>query len=459
LRAYSRSSAIYRDLASVNRAKGRPNGPAGRRDPDDVASHWRDLFSLELNGRGSLEERRRDIGEAMGAARRGLSDIERAIALVPDKTSFWIDRGDAHKMLGRLARAATPPDFPTAERECQLARLEFERLIKRNPHDGESWNRLFLVYYDGIAPLWERQHRRDLQIEAYKSAVRAAEEAASWLPKDPIVNNNLYYAHGTLADLLGQDSSVGRGAVTQEYKRSVRAVEHAIALDPHAARYQAELALSQLSLAKLTEAEGAESGPNFERAVRASSQAVRLSRASASNLNLQAVTEIARGTRLANALQKEAASKALEDARDAAERATKLDPNEPQYQKTLFEAERALSRLAPPGTSLEGSRRRRAFLAVLRAGELFEEKKDFSNADHAYGEAVKLEPVSSPLDEDQIAVARLYMAVERSAGWSSAPPTPEDQENLRKLHEMLMEILRRLDAAQKLPPEWRSKLP
>jgi hypothetical protein len=450
--AYARAAEVLRAVLAAGTSKSKVDEAGAKSE----AKRWNQLFTLELVGRSELYDRKGNNDRALRAARDATTAIASAVALEPDNAGYLNALGRAHKAIARLLVRGEAGKLPEIEAELDRARDAYRASIKKAPAQVGGWNGLFLLYYEGFTTLRTLQKRPDAVTEEYRNALVAAEKAAPLAPKDAVSYYNVHLAHDQVADGLSKDPAAS-AEKEDHLKRSLAAIERAVALSPQAADYRAALARALVHAGKREESSGSHSLRNFNRAVVESQMAVKLAGTSAVNRNLVALTELEHGTRLANEPEKAgAAKKALEDASDAAERAVKMDATNLIYQRNLSEAQFALSKFPSTEKAQGPSHLRRAVDAALESARLAEATGQYPEAYKSFRRAYDFERALTAADAPE--VARTLLAIERTVthAGENSPPNPE--QDARTAHDWAISMLRRLKAEGPLPPDLQTAL-
>ena len=267
----------------------------------DNATSWNQIFLALYED----VQARQKAGNPEGAARasRELIDaVEKAVAFAPDEAVYRSNQGAAYRLVGDGYRTAKTPDLKRAEAAYVKAE-EARRKAVSLENSASNWNALYLLLYDGVAPLRTQQNRGAGNLEAIQRAADAEERAIALSPDSPVYRSNLGVAYRKLGDQYRSGSPPDLKRAEGAYARAEEATRKALSLENSAGNWNALYLLFYDSIASLRTQQGQPTAAldAYRRAVDAADRAIALDPSSPVYRYNLSVTHAAIGGALADA--------------------------------------------------------------------------------------------------------------------------------------------------------------
>jgi tetratricopeptide (TPR) repeat protein len=257
-------------LASLRQA----TGLRGR--DQERAYAYGEMFLVFFDGLAGLRAQRGDAAGARNAYHESLRAIQKAIGLARDQPVYFENAGLAHRRIGDLLR----DDGRTETRAVRNAYARAEQAFRdaaRLDNQAAYWNRIFLLYFDSLAPLEAKEDDTAAVRDAYGRAVDMAETAVALAPSDAVYSSNLGLAYQKLGESFLQSEDF-EGA-DKAYAQAEQAFRRARSLEPRTAGYANRLFLLYYSgVAPLRQRQGLTSAlpETYRRALSAVDEAIAL---------------------------------------------------------------------------------------------------------------------------------------------------------------------------------------
>jgi tetratricopeptide (TPR) repeat protein len=298
------------------------------------AGHWNRLFLLFYDGIAPMRKEKRDQTGALNAYREALAAIEKAVALEPKYSVYQENIGLVHQRIGDILRSQGGQEKALAAYKKSEDALR--QAIKLKKEDAGHWNRLFLLFYDGIASLHTEQKDQAGALNAYREALAAAEKAVALEPKKPVYHSNLSSVHQQIGDFL-RDRGESQEALNS-YHDALKASEKAVALEPKEAVNSLYLAYAHQRIGNLLRDKGDQEKAlvAYRKSEDALRQAIKLKKGDADYWN-RLFLLFYDGIAPLHTEQKDQAGAlgAYREALAAAEKAVALKPEQADYQDNL----------------------------------------------------------------------------------------------------------------------------
>ena len=160
---------------------------------------WNHKFLFLYDHLGPLHRAEKDSAGELSDYQQALVAVEKAVALRPEDEDLQDNLALANQRVGDLRRDSG--NFSEAEEHYAAAERAFRHALQLKA-TAEDENHLFLVLYDRMALIHERQKDEAAALQAYRDSLAPIMKAVELDPTEPVYRHNLALAQQQIGDGL-----------------------------------------------------------------------------------------------------------------------------------------------------------------------------------------------------------------------------------------------------------------